>query len=178
MTSTFSHELRIPLERVAVLIGKNGEIKKAIEEKTDTKMDIDSENGDVFIQGEDGLHIYDAKEVVLAIGRGFNPSIAFLLLKGDHVFEVINIKDFIKTKKGVVRLKGRAIGVEGKSRRIIEDLTNCHISVYGKTISIIGEVENASLAKQAMVSLLQGSRHSSVYSWLERKRKTIKYSEF
>jgi len=174
MTSEFSHEVKIPHERVAVLIGKDGDIKKRLEEKTKTKIDIDSENGDVFIRGEDGLNIFDAKEVVVAIGRGFNPNIAFLLLKGDYVFEIINVKDFTKSKKGVLRLKGRVIGAEGKSRKVIEDLTETHISVYGKTISILGQPESTMSTKQAVVWLLEGKPHSSVYKWLERKRKTIR----
>ena len=37
MTSEFSHEVKIPHERVAVLIGKDGDIKKRLEEKTKTK---------------------------------------------------------------------------------------------------------------------------------------------
>ena len=174
MTPEFSHEVKIPHERVAVLIGKDGDIKKRLEEKTQTKLDIDSENGDVLIQGDDGLNIFDAKEVVLAIGRGFNPNIAFLLLKGDYVFEIINIKDFTNSKKGVLRLKGRVIGAEGRSRKVIEDLTETNISVYGKTISIIGQPESAMSTKQAVVWLLEGKPHSAVYKWLERKRKTIR----
>ncbi len=173
----FSYELRIPRERIAVLIGKDGEIKKEIEEKTKTKIEIDSESGEIAITGKDGLHIFDAKEVILAIGRGFNPRIAILLLKGDYVFELINIKDFANSKNTELRLKGRVIGAEGKSRNTIEDLTECNISVYGKTIAIIGQPESASNAKQAIVNLLNGATHASVFGWLERKRKMMKHKE-
>ena len=34
----FSYELKIPKERVAVLIGKKGEIKKRIEDETSSKI--------------------------------------------------------------------------------------------------------------------------------------------
>ncbi|MBW3013588.1 KH domain-containing protein [Candidatus Woesearchaeota archaeon] len=177
MTTEFRAELKIPKERIAVLIGKDGDIKKDIENRTGTKLEIDSEEGDVFITGDDGLKIFDAREVIHAIGRGFNPQIAFLLLKGDYIFEVINIKDFATTKKAEQRVKGRVIGAEGKTRNAIETLTESYISVYGKTISIIGQPEAASNAKQAIIQLLRGAQHSTVYSWLERKRKSLKQKE-
>ncbi|MBD3259744.1 RNA-processing protein [Candidatus Woesearchaeota archaeon] len=177
MTAELRAELKIPKERIAVLIGKDGEIKKEIEDRTGTKLEIDSEEGDIFITGDDGLKIFDAREVIHAIGRGFNPQTAFLLLKGDYVFEIISIKDFAPTKKAEQRLKGRVIGTEGKTRNVIETLTESYISVYGKTISIIGQPEAASNAKQAIVQLLRGAQHSTVYSWLERKRKSLKQKE-
>jgi ribosomal RNA assembly protein len=173
----FQHELKVPKERIAVLIGVDGKVKKEIEEKTRTKLEIDSEAGDVFITGKDGLDIFHAKEVVLAIGRGFNPNIAMLILKGDYVFEIINIQDYAKTKKAELRLRGRVIGEEGKARKVIEELTEAHISVYGKTVSIIGEPESTANAKQAIISLLQGAPHSSVYTWLEKKRKFKKQQQ-
>ena len=85
--ASYSYELKIPQERVAVLIGKNGEVKKNIEEDTKTQIKIDSLEGDIFIYGEDALGLYTAREVTRSIGRGFNPEIAKLLLKQDYVFE-------------------------------------------------------------------------------------------
>ncbi|MBW3010811.1 KH domain-containing protein [Candidatus Woesearchaeota archaeon] len=174
----FQTELKIPKERIAILIGKDGEIKKELEDFTNTKIDVDSKDGDVFIKGNDGLNIFDAKEVITAIGRGFNPKIAFLLLKGDYVFEIINIKDFSTSQTGSARLKGRIIGTEGKTRKLIEEVTESYISVYGKTISIIGQPESANLAKQAVMNLLRGAQHNTVYRWLERKRRALKQREF
>jgi ribosomal RNA assembly protein len=173
----FQHLLKVPRDRIAVLIGEKGKIKREIEDKTKTDLDIESETGDVTITGHDGLNIYTAKEVVQAISRGFNPRTAMLLLKGDYVFESVDISDFGNTKNSRIRLKGRIIGEEGKARRVIEDLTECHISVYGKTACIIGEPEEAAAAKQAIVSLLQGATHSSVYRTLEKKRKVKKQEQ-
>jgi len=72
------------------------------------------------------------------------------------------------------RLKGRVIGADGKTRRIIEDMTETYVTVYGKTIGIIGETSNVSLARRAIESLLRGSPHSSVYKWLENQRRNIR----
>ena len=173
----YSHELKIPIERVAVLIGKKGETKKELEESTSTKISIDSKEGDVFITGKDPITLFSIKEVILAIGRGFNPDVAKLLLKQDYAFELINTLDYAKSKNSITRLKGRVIGQDGKSRQHVEELTECHISVYGKTIGIIGEAENVAFAKRAIESLLKGSPHANVYKWLERQRREMKKTQ-
>ena len=171
----YSYELKVPRNRVAVIIGKEGSVKKDLEESTNTKLNIDSKEGDIFVSGDDALGLYTAREIIKAIGRGFNPDVAKLLLKPDYIFEVVDLKDFVgKSREAMLRLKGRVIGKEGKSRRLIEELAECNISVFGKTISIIGSPESAANARQAVESLLRGSTHANVYKWLEKKRRGMK----
>ena len=170
----YSYELKIPKERLAVLIGKKGEIKKRIEDETNSKIFIDSEEGDVRITGNDSLGLFSAREIIKAIGRGFSPEIALLILKSDYAFELLNISDYVgKSKKSATRLKGRVIGTEGKTRKHIEQITETNLSIYGKTIGIIGEVESVMLARRAVESILAGATHSSVYKWLEKKKKEL-----
>ena len=174
----YSYELKVPRNRVAVIIGKEGSVKKDIEEATNTKLNIDSKEGDVFVSGDDALGLYTAREIIKAIGRGFNPDIAKLLLKPDYIFEVVDLKEFVgKSNDAMLRLKGRVIGREGKSRKLIEELAECNISVFGKTISIIGSPESAASARYAVESLLRGSTHANVYKWLEKKRREMKRKE-
>ncbi|MBR9699392.1 RNA-processing protein [Candidatus Woesearchaeota archaeon] len=165
-------ELKIPKERVAVLIGQKGATKKEVETATHTQIEVDSKEGDIFIKGKDGLDIFTAKEVCTAVGRGFNPEIALLLLKVDYCFEMVNLLD--KSKESQKRVKGRVIGAEGRTRRHIEELTETYISVFGKTISIIGTIESVQLAHKAVEMLVEGSTHSSVYKWLEKKKREMK----
>ena len=49
-------ELKIPLDRVAVLIGKDGEVKKEIEVRMRVRLEVDSKEGDVIIEGEDSTN--------------------------------------------------------------------------------------------------------------------------
>lgn len=174
----YSYELKIPRDRIAVLIGKKGEIKSQLEEETKTKIKVDSDEGDVTISGDDALNLYTTREMIKAVGRGFNPDIAKLLLKQDYCFEAIMLADYGKTKNDFERLKGRVIGTEGKCRKLIENLTETYISVYGKTISIIGETENATIARRAVDSLLKGSTHSTVYRFLEKQRSQMKRKNY
>ncbi|PIY59884.1 RNA-processing protein, partial [Candidatus Woesearchaeota archaeon CG_4_10_14_0_8_um_filter_47_5] len=62
--SEYVYELKIPLERVAVLIGKSGETKQRLEEATKTRIEVNSEEGDVKIRGEQSLELFTAQEIV------------------------------------------------------------------------------------------------------------------
>lgn len=168
----FTYEFKIPRERIGVLIGKSGEIKKQIEDATDTSLDINSQEGDIVISADDGLKLYDAKEIIKAIARGFNPETALILLKSDYILEVIDMRDFTgKSKNTLIRLKGRVIGRQGKSKSEIETLTETQISVYGKTIAIVGRIEDVPNARKAVENLLQGAPHSSVFQFLEKMKR-------
>ncbi|MBN2881713.1 RNA-processing protein [Candidatus Woesearchaeota archaeon] len=173
----YSYEIKIPKERVAVLIGTKGAFKKHLEDTTGTKLDIDSKEGNVVVSGSDAVTLFATRELIKAVGRGFNPELAMQLLKQDSLFELLDINEYARTKNDSIRLKGRVIGNEGKSRKVIENLTECSISVYGKTIGIIGKIEMVPIAKKAIESLLTGSPHASVYSWLERKRREVTRAE-
>ena len=173
----YNLEIKIPKERVAVLIGKNGETKKELEDYASSKIEVDSKEGDVKIIGSDSLKMYALKEVIRGVGRGFNPEIAKLLFKQDYVLEVIPLLDFVKHKGHFERIKGRVIGANGKSRETIENLTSTFISVYGKTVGIIGSAEDVMISMKAVESLLQGSPHANVYKLLEKNRRLIRKRE-
>lgn len=171
----FDYEIKIPKDRVAVLIGKKGEVKKKIQRLTKTKLIIDSKEGDVTVESEDSFAAYNTQLIIKAIGRGFNPNIALLLTKEDYSFEVIDITEFAgKSKKKLQRIKARIIGTEGKAWKTVERLTGCHLVVYGKTVSIIGHAEVIELARQAVEDLLKGAPHSNVYKFVQDKRKLMR----
>ncbi len=161
--------LKIPKKRVAVLIGTSGKTKKEIEEKTKTEINVDKE-GSVEIKGE-SFEAWMAKKVVKAIGRGFSPKKAIKILNEGYMFELIEMKDWAKTENSMSRLKGRVIGKEGKAKRTIQEITQTYISVYGKTIGIIGETKKVLLSKRAVEMLLSGCQHTTVFNMLEKERK-------
>ena len=171
MEQDFSQLLRIPKERVAVLIGKNGETRKMIEQETKTKLDITAE-GEVKIEGE-SYDAWIARQIVKAIGRGFSPEKAMLLLNEEYAYEIVEILDFAKNENQMKRLKGRVIGTEGKTRDMIEEITDSYISVYGKTVSIIAKSENIQVARKAIEMLLSGAKHATVYRLLENEKKRM-----
>lgn len=68
----------IPLDRMGVLIGKDGSVKSKIEDAFKTNLLVQSQGGVVEIvprtDSEDPTTILRARDVVLAIGRGFAQS--------------------------------------------------------------------------------------------------------
>lgn len=172
--------VKIPRERVGALIGPNGRVKGKIEEKLSVKLQVESETGDIKItlspDAQDPSLLFRTKEVVTAIGRGFSPSRAFRLLDDEEaVLEVIDLREVVgRSPSDMKRLKGRIIGKEGKTRGLIEDLTEAHVSVYGHTISVIGTFDQVGVAVEAVRMLLRGSQHHTVYQFLQRKRRALK----
>jgi ribosomal RNA assembly protein len=176
-TSTF---LRIPKERVGVLIGPEGKIKKAIEEKFSVELQVDSETGGVTLmlneKAKDPSVLFRVKEIVTAIGRGFSPEYTFRLMRDeDTILDMIDLRlIFGRSDSDIKRVKGRIIGMNGKTRRIIEELTDANVAVYGHTVSIIGNFDQAQAAREAIQMLINGSLHSTVYRFLHRKRRELK----
>jgi ribosomal RNA assembly protein len=176
-TSTF---LRIPKERIGVLIGPEGKIKKYIEEKLSVELQIDGEAGDVTLilaeKAEDPSLLFKAKDVVTAIGRGFSPEHALRLIRDEEaMLDVIDLRIvFGRSEPDIRRVKGRIIGMNGKTRRTVEELTDTSVSIYGHTIGIIGNIEQVQVAREAIQMLIDGSLHSTVYRFLHRKRRELK----
>lgn len=165
-------EVKIPKDRIAVLIGENGKEKTKIQKLTKTKLKVNSKEGDVIVEGEDSFNVFVATNIVKAVARGINPKYAMDLAKENYILEIVNIQDFSgKSKRDEERIKARIIGTKGKARRHLEYLTNTHISVYGKTVSIIGEADDCLNAKKAVQKILQGAPHSHAYRLIEDSKK-------
>lgn len=175
--------LKISQDRIGVLIGKNGSTKREIEKLAQVDIDINSEDGIVTVYPkenmDDPLGVLKASNVVKAIGRGFNPQVAIRLLEDDVYLEIIKLSDYVgKSKKALLRHKGRIIGKGGITRKIILDMTGVYLSVYGKTASIIGNIDQINIAREAIIMILNGSRHKTIYSFLESKKQDLKLKEF
>lgn len=169
---SFEKLLRIPLDRVGVLIGKKGETKARIEESCRVTLSVDGQSGEVTVRSTsvEG-DPFRAANVVEAIARGFSPPRALKLLDPEMTLEILDLRDYAgKSENNLSRIKGRIIGLRGKSRKVIEELTKCEVSVYGKTVAIIGEPTELRLAKDAIEKLAAGSQHKSVYNMLQRAR--------
>jgi len=176
-TSTF---VKIPQERIGALIGPEGQVKAVIEKKLSVELQVESETGGVTITllptASDPTVLFRAKEIVNAIGRGFSPERAFRLLDDDEaLLEIMDLRETLgRSQSDIKRLSGRVIGKNGKTRRLIEELTEASISVYGHTISVIGNPDQTEAAKEAVLMLIRGSQHSTVYRFLHRKRRELK----
>lgn len=175
--STF---VRIPKERVGVLVGPEGTVKRDIEERLNVMLVIESEAGGVEItlneNAADPSFLLRAKDTVTSIGRGFSPEQAFRLLRNeDAVFDFIDLRNiFGRSDSDIRRVKSRIIGMNGKTRRTIEELTEADVVVYGHTVGFIGTFEQVDAARNAVQMIIQGSQHHTVYSFLQKRRRELK----
>lgn len=170
---SFEQVVRIPIERVGAVIGKEGATKRFLEEEMGVKLSVDSKEGVVTVKADSALKTnpFSATRVIEAIGRGFSPQRARRLLDEGTALEVIDLRDYAgRSVNSLARIRGRVIGLRGKSRRVIEELTGCHLSVYGRTVAVIGEAGEVQQASDAVRSLATGSQHKTVYNALQKAR--------
>jgi ribosomal RNA assembly protein len=153
----------VPKDRINVV--KDEKIVKKLERSIKIKLSF--EENSVTIDGE-GLDLFQAKNIVKAIGRGFSPEKAFRLLDEEENLEIIELTEFNDKKLKI--MKARLIGTNGKTWKMIENFSGCSVSVYGKTASLIGKYEQMDIAREAVKMILRGSKHSKVYGFLHQAR--------
>ncbi|MDT7858939.1 MAG: KH domain-containing protein [Candidatus Aenigmarchaeota archaeon] len=152
-------------ERAKMLRNKKEWVEK-IERLSNCKISL--EDQEVTIEGNDPITVLRVKEVFRALNRGFDLNTALYLLDENYFLDIIDVKDYGKSRERQIQLKGRVIGKEGSIKRMIEEKTGTKICVHGKTISIIGRWENLQVARKAIEMLLEGKMHSSVQKFLEQ----------
>jgi ribosomal RNA assembly protein len=172
------HEtVKVPEDRVGVIVGRNGKVRKRVEQLTNVKIDVNSE-GIVTItapeQTEDPVLAWKARDIIKAMARGFSPRKALSLIDDDMQLVIISLREVVGSSPNQMkRVAGRIIGENGRTRRVIEQTTETKISVYGKTVSIIGVSPGLDYARRAIDMLIGGAPHSAVYSRLEKMRRDL-----
>jgi ribosomal RNA assembly protein len=169
--------VKIPQDRIGVLIGAGGETMREIEDEAEVRLDIDSETGQVKVEKTgDPITGLKGPDIVKAIGRGFAPDEALALLDDEMMmFDVIDIGAAARNKNDLKRHKGRLIGEDGRTRELMEELTGASVVIYGATLSIIGDYNQVDAVREAVEMLLDGAPHGAVYSFLEEKHNEMKH---
>jgi ribosomal RNA assembly protein len=172
------HEtIKVPEDRIGVIVGRNGKVRKRVEQLTNTKLDVNSE-GIVTITApektEDPVLAWKARDMIRAMARGFSPKNALSLIDDDMQLLVISLREVVGSSQSQMkRVAGRIIGENGRTRRVIEQTTETKISVYGKTVSIIGMGLGLDYARRSIDMLIAGAPHSAVYARLEKMRRDM-----
>ncbi len=169
--------VKVPDDRIGVLIGRGGETMREIEERAEVRLDIDSESGNVRIEKVgDPVKGLKGPDIVKAIGRGFAPEDALRLLDNEMMmFDIVDIGAAARNRKDLQRHKGRLIGENGRTRELMEELTGASVMIYGSTLSIIGGPREVKAVRDAAEMIIDGAPHGAVYSFLEEKRNELKH---
>jgi len=138
--------------------------KKRLEEKL--KVKITNRGKEFYLEGKP-IDEYFADLIITAFDFGFRLSDAMLIKDQDFIFEILNIKDYTK-RNDLERVRARIIGKEGKTINTLRSLTKCAMELNENNLGIIGAPESIPAAQQGAISLIQGSKQSNVYSFLEK----------
>ena len=167
--------IRVPLERVGALVGKEGNVKAEIERRCGVAIEIDGKTGETKIAYQPDALLeskpFKASDIVSAIARGFSPHRAFSLLEEEKMLSVIDLREYSgKSENAILRIKSRLIGTDGKARKIIEELSGSQVSIYGHTVALIGDQDASKVAKEAIDKLAKGGTHKATYQMLQKYR--------
>jgi len=140
--------------------------KKRLQKLLDVKINIKS--NEISVEGvpEDE---YIAEKVIDAINLGFPIAIALLIKEEDFLLEILDIKKYTR-RKDLETIRARLIGKGGKTLKTLNTLTECFFELKDNDVGIVGPPELIKNASDAVIFLIQGSKQSNVYSYLEKHR--------
>ncbi len=138
--------------------------KKELEEKLNIKISLKNRN---FVISGNEFDEFIAERVLMALDFPFLLDDALLLRSEEYLFEVLNIKDYTN-RHDLNVIKGRIIGTQGKTLRVLRGLSNCEIVLKGNKVAIIGLAENIENATRSIIALIKGLKHGVVYGNLEK----------
>jgi len=148
---------------------------KDLAERSGAKLSIAGD--EIEIEG-DGWSEWISIQVLQAFSLGFDEAKAFLLFDDEYFMEVLDLKNIFRgNEKLMERYKARVIGTQGKARLKLEELSEAFISISDEQIAIIGKYEELRNAKEAVMRLFEGSTHEVVYTFLEKRRHSMKKNE-
>ncbi|WP_291764480.1 KH domain-containing protein [Caldivirga sp. UBA161] len=170
----FGGPLEIPLEKAKVLITE--EVKNSIE--GDLKVQVNVKDDSVVLtpmQDANPDSVIKARQIIQALALGFSREDALELLSDDKYLDVVDLSDYISKDKEnhLSRVKAIIIGEGGKVKRSLEELTETKIAVKDKAVGIIGNYDNIRAVRDALIMLINGKQHSTVYRWLQRWRREL-----
>ncbi|MEW5955261.1 MAG: KH domain-containing protein [Candidatus Micrarchaeota archaeon] len=162
----------LPKKTLNLLAKNNSKELREVERAAGAKIRLSDEGAEVEAGPDNPGREWEAEQVLAALEAGFPAKHALKLLKEDFYIEKIDLAQaFHGNEAQVTRYKARVIGSEGKAKKKIEELTGAFIAVGDESIAIIGRFEELKAAKEAVMRLLEGAPHSSVFYYLERKKK-------
>jgi len=156
-----------------IIVTSPTRIKKAIDMiKKRVEISIRYDKHVFFVEGKE-VNEFNVARIIQAIDFGFDFEDALLLLRQEFNLEYINIKEHTH-RKNLAEVRSRLIGTDGKAKQTIETLTGAAIVIHGNQVGMIVDVEHVEYAIQGIISLIQGSKHSNVFSYIERQNANLR----
>ncbi len=142
--------------------------KEKIEYLVGIHIDREKDSNIFEITGKDGIAVEKGYLMIQAISLGFNMNDIKDLFE-DTDLKIINLKNYLSSKKAIIRQKSRIIGRKGLAKKKIEELGKCKIKIRGSKIGIIAKTEDMDRILKCIESLISGKPHGYAYKYLEKK---------
>lgn len=156
-----------------LIINSATKVKNAIPkilQKVDVKIEV--KRGNAILDGTE-VNEFMAEKIIQALDFGFDIEDAIGLVNEDVNIDYINIKEHTH-RKNLTEIRSRIIGTEGKAKRAIETLTGAAVVIHNNVVGIISDADHMPHAIQGIISLIQGAKHSNVFSYIERQNSNLK----
>lgn len=138
--------------------------KREIERQLGVRISV---SGRTIVLEGSAFDEYIASLVVEALALGFTLKQALSLKDEDRVFRKIHIREFTR-RKNLQDVRSRLIGRDGKTRRTIEEISDCDVVISESEVGIIGSTAAVEAATQAVTSIIKGAKQANAYRYLER----------
>lgn len=138
--------------------------REHLEKKLDIRLNIRGKK--ITFEGS-AFEEYEASLVFEAFNFGFPLDVALMLKDEDMTFKRLSIKDFTRRTNMEV-IKSRLIGSQGRTRKTLENIADCHIRIQDNEVGIIGSADEVEYTITAIANLIRGSKQANVYKFLER----------
>jgi len=167
-------------DRIPVFIGKQGEMKKQFEKKLNCSIDIDSNSGKIITTSEEPINNFILGNIIQAVNGDLNPNFALKLCDENYVLDVLDVRHMVKKneKLYVKRAVGRIIGLNGATRKVIEEITKCFLAIKDNYVTIVGPYENTILVQKGIEMICKGVSHKGLYKYLERNKENMETGLF
>lgn len=160
-------------EEIGRIFGRGKINLNKIEHVLNISLTVSKENGinTITVKSKkktETFNEYTALNVLEALAFGFDLDTALQLKDIKSMFRRVDIKAYVKGPRVSV-IKGRIIGLGGKTKRTLELVSGCDIVVREHSVGIIGWAENVDVASSAILALIRGAPTPRVFASLERK---------
>ncbi|RLE67595.1 MAG: RNA-processing protein [Thermoprotei archaeon] len=171
--------LEIPVEpkRIGYIIGKNGKNKQLLEKTFNIKIDVNSKDSTVILNILENMRPIDVmkiKQAIKALSIGFKIDDVLKMKEDIYQLEVIDLREVSRNWKDMQRIKGRIIGENGKTKKILEEMTGATIIIGEREVGILGDYEQIRIAREAIRLIIAGRSHKTVYDYLRIQKRELK----
>lgn len=155
----------------------DNDIIEEITDEYDVEIECNDRTGNAEIKSENSMRAFDCKNVIKSYNLGFNIKDSMSLFSDNVEMRVINLKSLSRNSKRLRQNKGRLIGRDGRTKEIIEELTDTKISISDNKVGVIGNIIDVDFCIGIIHKIMDGVDRDIVYRDMEKYNSTKQKSK-